>query len=116
MLNDIYKRLLGRDHNYINEFFNRKEVEMTELAEKTGGRCFFPEDYDEIKKDYGEIAKEMKSKYFLTYVSNQALSPDTYHQITIEYLKPSSRMTYRQGYYYQPSARQRPRVLEPAFE
>ena len=116
MLSDIYKRLLGSDHNYIDEFFNRKEVEMTELAENTGGRCFFPGDYDQIKKDYSEIATEMKSKHFLTYVSNQALLPDTYHQISIEYLEPSSRMTYRKGYYYRPRTQQRPKILEPAFE
>ena len=116
ILNDIYKRLFGDEQNYIDEYFDRKETEMTELAEKTGGRCFFPGDYDEIKKDYSEIAREMKSKYYLTYVSNQDLLPDTYHQISIEYLKPCSRMTYRKGYYYQPRIEQRPRVLEPALE
>lgn len=40
MLNDIYKRLFGEDEDYIEEFFKKREAEMTDLAERTGGRCF----------------------------------------------------------------------------
>jgi len=102
ILTDIYKRLFGSDENYIDEFFKKREDEMTGLAERTGGRCFFPTDYDQIKHIYGEVARELKSKYYLTYVSNQKLLPNSYHNISIEYLEPASRLIYRKGYYYQP--------------
>jgi VWFA-related protein len=102
MLNDIYKRLFGEDEDYIEEFFRRKEAEMTDLAERTGGRTFFPADYDQIKDVYGEVARELKSKYYLTYISNQKMLPNTYHRIAIEYFEPSSKVIYRKGYYYQP--------------
>ena len=102
MLSDIYRRLFG-DDNYIEEFFQRREAEMTDLAEKTGGRCFFPADYDQIRGIYDQIAQELKSKYFLTYVSSQSKMPDSYHRIALEYLPVSSRITYRKGYYYEPS-------------
>jgi VWFA-related protein len=102
MLTDIYKRLFGSDENYIDEFFNKKETEMTDLAERTGGRCFFPTDYDQIKDVYAEVAHELKSKYYLTYVSNQRLVPNTYHRIAVEYLEPASKVIYRKGYYFQP--------------
>ncbi len=101
MLSDIYKRLFG-DANYIEEFFQRREAEMTDLAEKTGGRCFFPTDYDQIGGVYNEVARELKSKYFLTYVSNQEKKPNSYHRIALEYLLPSSKIAYRKGYYYEP--------------
>jgi Ca-activated chloride channel homolog len=101
MLADIYKRLFG-DDNYIDEFFKKREDEMNSLAEGTGGRCFFPTDYDQIKGAYKTVARELKSKYYLTYVSNQKLPPDSYHRISIEYLKPATRILYRKGYYYQP--------------
>lgn len=101
MLSDIYKRLFG-DDNYIEQFFQKREEEMTDLAEKTGGRCFFPTDYDQIKNVYSEVVRELKSKYYLTYVSNQAKAPNSYHRIALEYLPPSSRITYRKGYYYEP--------------
>jgi VWFA-related protein len=102
MLTDIYRRLFGSDENYIDEFFNKREAEMTDLAESTGGRCFFPSDYDQIKDEYAEVARELKSKYYLTYVSNQKLVPNTYHRIAIEYLGPASKVIYRKGYYFRP--------------
>ena len=102
MLNDIYKRLFGSDEDYIEEFFKKREAEMTDLAERTGGRCFFPTDYEQIKDVYEEVARELKSKYYLTYVSNQKLLPNSYHRISIEYLEPASKIIYRKGYYYEP--------------
>jgi Ca-activated chloride channel homolog len=108
MLTDIYKRLFGSDENYIEEFFKKREAEMEDLAEKTGGRCFFPADYGQIKDVYENVARELKSKYYLTYVSNQRLVPDSFHRISIEYLDPASKIAYRKGYYYQPRPVRKP--------
>jgi Ca-activated chloride channel homolog len=102
MISDMLKRLYGDNEDYIGEFFKRKEEEMSELAEKTGGRCFFPTDYNRLKNIYVEVARELKSKYYLTYVSNQRLQPNSYHRIAIEYLEPVNKINYRKGYYYQP--------------
>jgi VWFA-related protein len=110
MLTDIYKRLFGDDKNYIDEFFGKREAEMTDLAARTGGRSFFPSDYDKIKDVYAEVARELKSKYYLTYVSNQNLLPNSYHRISIEYLAPASNIIYRKGYYYQPQPVRKPRL------
>jgi VWFA-related protein len=99
MLSDIYRRLFG-DHDYIEEFFSKREAEMANLSERTGGRCFFPTDYDQIKNVYAEVAHELKSTYYLTYVSNQNLPPNSYHRISVEYLKPAGKLIYRKGYYY----------------
>jgi Ca-activated chloride channel homolog len=103
MLSDIYRRLFGNE-DYIQEFFQKREDEMTSLAEKTGGRIFFPTNYDQIPANYADVAQELKNQYFLTYVSNLRKSPNTYHEITLEYLGTSSRMTYRRGYYFEPRA------------
>lgn len=102
IMTDIYKRLFGSDENYIEEFFKKRETEMSSLSEQTGGRSFFPGDYDEIKHVYEDVAHELKSKYYLTYVSNQNLQPNSYHRISIEYLAPASKVIYRKGYYHQP--------------
>jgi Ca-activated chloride channel homolog len=102
MLSDIFKRMFG-DADYIEEFFQKREAEMKDLAEKTGGRCFFPVDYDQIKDVYGEVARELKSKYYLTYVSNQNKAPNSYHRIAIDYLPSYGKLTHRQGYFYEPA-------------
>jgi hypothetical protein len=76
---------------------------MSSLAERTGGRCFFPSDYDQIRGEYKEIAAELKSKYFLTYVSNQEKAPNTFHNIALQYRPGASKMTYRKGYFFEPA-------------
>jgi len=107
-LHGIYRRLFG-DGDYVEEFFRKREGEMTDLAERTGGRCLFPEDYDRIGDAYDEIARELRNQYYLTYVSNQRMTPDSYHRITLEYTRPSGKLIHRQGYYFQPKPLSRPR-------
>ncbi len=102
MVSDILKRLFGGDEDYIDEYFRRKEGEMIELSETTGGRCFFLKDYRDLADIYAQVAGELKSKYYLTYVSNQVLQPESYHRISIEYLEPAGKVVYRKGYYYRP--------------
>jgi Ca-activated chloride channel homolog len=101
MLENIARRLFG-DEDYIDEFFKKREEEMSNLAEKTGGRCFFPSDYEGIRGVYGEVAHELKSKHYITYVSNQNKPSDSYHRIVIDYLAPSTKLLYRKGYYFNP--------------
>jgi len=113
IVEDIYKTMFGEEWNYVDEFFDKREKEMAELAEITGGRVFFPADYNSITNVYAEIARELKNKYYLTYVSNQDLIPDSWHRITVEYLRPSSEVMYRKGYYYLPEMPRR--AAGPAF-
>ncbi len=101
ILNDIYQRLFG-DYNYIDDFFAKKEAQMTDLAEKTGGRCYFPLDYNQIKGVYKQVAQELRNQYYLTYVSESNKARNSYHRITVEYLPPSSKLIYRKGYYFKP--------------
>jgi hypothetical protein len=110
ILTQIYKKL-GGDEDYVDEFFRRRETEMTNLAEGTGGRAFFPADYDRIRGVYGEVAAELKSKHFLTYVSPAGKPVNSYHRIELEYLYPSSKLSYRQGYYFDPKPVRRPTGL-----
>jgi VWFA-related protein len=102
ILNEIYQRLFG-DINYIDEFFDKKESQMTELAEKTGGRCYFPSDYNQIGGVYKQVAQELRNQHYLTYVSESMKPLNSYHNIRIEYLQPASKMIYRKGYYYKPN-------------
>ena len=39
ILADIYKRMFGSEEDYIEEFFRKRESELSALAERTGGRC-----------------------------------------------------------------------------
>ena len=113
IVEDIYKNMFGEEWNYVDEYFDKREKEMAELAAMTGGRVFFPADYNSITNVYAEIARELKNKYYLTYVSNQDLDHDSWHGITVEYLRPASEIVYRKGYYYLPEISRR--AFGPAF-
>jgi len=101
MLTNIYRRLFG-DDNYVEEFFKKRESEMIDLAERTGGRCYFPANYDEIPQAYEQVARELKNQHYLTYISNQPKRPNSYHEIKVEYLQAESRVIHRRGYYFEP--------------
>jgi len=107
IIEDIYRQIFGEEMNYVDEYFDKRGKEMAELAENTGGRVFFPVDYNAINNVYSEIARELKNKYYLTYVSNQDLIPDSWQRITVEYLRPASEVMYRKGYYYLPQTQRR---------
>lgn len=107
MLSNIYKRLFGE--NYLDEYFEKMEAAMSALAEDTGGRCFFPTDYDRIKESYDQVARELKSKYYLTYISDRPKARNSFHKVQLDYLRPSSKLIYRKGYYFQPDPIPAPR-------
>jgi Ca-activated chloride channel family protein len=112
MLSKIYERMFGEE-NYIDEFFEKIETNLTELAENTGGRCYFPTDYDQIRGVYAKVADELKSKYFITYISNRSKDRNSFHRISIVYLPSSSKLIYRRGYYFQPEPIRKRWVWEP---
>ena len=102
MLSEIYNRHFG-DADYVEDFFRKREAEISDLSERTGGRALFPSSYDEIKNVYAEFARELKSKHYLTYVSNREKASNSYNNIALEYLPSFSKIIYRKGYYFEPA-------------
>ncbi|MBM3791941.1 MAG: VWA domain-containing protein, partial [Acidobacteria bacterium] len=107
MLTDIYRKMFGEE-NYIDRFFEKIEAEMSDLAESTGGRCFFPMDYKQIPGAYEDVARDLKSKYYLTYISNQQKADNSYHRIELQYLQPAGAVNFRRGYFFRPDQIQIP--------
>ena len=102
MLAEIYNKHFG-DADYVEDFFRKREAEISDLSERTGGRALFPSSYDEIKDVYVEFARELKSKQYLTYVSNRDKASNSYNSIALEYLPSFSKIIYRKGYYFEPA-------------
>jgi len=48
--------------------YERAEELMTELSTRTGGRIFSPLRDDEMKDVYGQVARELKNQYIITYI------------------------------------------------
>ena len=48
--------------------YERAEELMTELSTRTGGRIFSPLRDEEMKDVYGQVARELKNQYIITYI------------------------------------------------
>ncbi len=70
---------------------------LAELAESTGGKVFFVERADELSTVYGDIERELRSRYYLAYNSDRPENDETYRPIEVKVRKGKAR-TMR-GYY-----------------
>ncbi len=72
---------------------------LNAVAQRTGGRSYFPKPVDDLREVYASIAEELRTRYSLAYVS-QHQHRDKFHRLTI--LVPSRAdlvIRHREGYY-----------------
>lgn len=80
------------------------EGSLKKIAERTGGRAYFPRDENELRQAFRQIQDEMRSQYLVAYEpSNRALD-GSYRKIEIQVSnaaleKEKVRVTHRQGYF-----------------
>jgi VWFA-related protein len=77
---------------------------LKDLAERTGGRAFFPKKQDDLKAAFAEIEQELRSQYLLAYSSTNKKRDGSFRKMTIEVTnaelnKQQVRLRYRPGYY-----------------
>jgi VWFA-related protein len=78
---------------------------LKKLAERTGGRAFFPRDEEgELRRAFAQIQTEMRSQYLLAYEPTNQKRDGSYRKIEIQLASPELknqkvRLTHRQGYF-----------------
>ena len=77
---------------------------LRDLAERTGGRAFFPKQQEDLTAAFAEIEQELRSQYLLAYSSTNKKRDGTFRQMTIEITSPELRkqqlkLRYRPGYF-----------------
>ncbi len=77
---------------------------MTKIAERTGGRAFFPQDASDLRKAFEQIQLEMRSQYLLAYEPLNQNRDGSYRNIQIQVVNPQMQkdkvqLTHRQGYF-----------------
>ncbi|HEY3131730.1 MAG TPA: VWA domain-containing protein [Acidobacteriota bacterium] len=99
-LQRVLKDLTGKSDDVVQKIVEKKERQMVDLAETTGGRIFFPDQRSEYRNIYEEVARELKQQYLLTY---PPLSPDRnakeFKRIEINLPAKNAMLIYRRGYY-----------------
>jgi len=69
------------------------------LAEETGGRAYFPDRIDELQGVYEEIARELKSQYYITYEPINSNWDGRWRKISLEAPGRGVEIRTRNGYY-----------------
>ncbi len=69
------------------------------MAQRTGGRTFFP-DAGKLDKAFADIITELRTQYLLSfYPQGVPLTKDPYHKLQVATTSPDLRVSARDGYY-----------------
>jgi VWFA-related protein len=84
--------------------FHIDEESLRKLAERTGGRAFFPLNESDLRGAFALIEQELRSQYLIAYSPQNKLRDGSFRRVKIEILNPELRkqklkLLYRQGYY-----------------
>lgn len=77
---------------------------LGKVADRTGGRAFFPTQPAELKASFAQIDQELRSQYLIAYTPTNKNRDGSYRRIRIEVINPALRqnkplLLYRAGYY-----------------
>jgi Ca-activated chloride channel homolog len=80
---------------------------LRELAQRTGGRAFFPDKKFDLTAAFAEIQQELRTQYLIAYSSTNKRRDGSYRKITIEITNPELRkqkleLRHRPGYFARP--------------
>jgi VWFA-related protein len=77
---------------------------LRDIAERTGGRAFFPRKEDDLTLAFAEIEQELRSQYLVAYSSTNKNRDGSFRTMTIEITNPEFQkqqlqLRYRPGYF-----------------
>ena len=76
------------------------------VAERTGGRAFFPKKEVDLKTAFAEIEQELRTQYLIAYSSSNKKRDGAYRKVHIEVVNPTLKdqlkLRHRPGYFAKP--------------
>jgi Ca-activated chloride channel family protein len=96
----VYVVGVGDDKN----FDGVEKGPVRKLAERTGGRAFFPKKVDEITDIFTQISEELVSQYVLTFADPSRARDGSFHKVKLEVTNrelhgQGVELAYPQGFY-----------------
>jgi VWFA-related protein len=91
----------------IGDRFNYQGVDegsLKKIAERTGGRAYFPRDEGDLRTAFDQIQRELREQYLVAYSPTNKRRDGTFRKLQIEIANPelkrqNLKLTYRQGYF-----------------
>jgi Ca-activated chloride channel family protein len=96
---------LDDDRGFFGVFKSQRskvQEAITQVAEETGGKAFFPEQIDELATVFQSIAQELKNQYRLSYRSSNPENGKEWRRIDVRVVEAEERglrVRSRKGYY-----------------
>lgn len=81
---------------------------IKDVAERTGGRAFFPKKQEDLRAAFAEIDQELRSQYLIAYSSTNKKRDGSFRKMSIEITNPELgqlKLRYRPGYFAKRSSR-----------
>ena len=80
------------------------ESALRKIAERTGGRAYFPRDEADLRAAFKQIERELREQYLVAYAPTNQKRDATFRKVQIEIVNPELRsqgikLNYRQGYF-----------------
>jgi Ca-activated chloride channel homolog len=77
---------------------------LRKIAEKTGGRAYFPRSENELRTAFDQIQRDLREQYLVAYSPSNKARDGSYRMIRIEVVDPELRkqnlkLNYRPGYF-----------------
>jgi VWFA-related protein len=88
------------------------EGALRKIAERTGGRAYFPRSVSELQSAFTQIQQELRSQYLVAYAPSNNKKDGSFRKIQIEVTNPTLknqnlRLTHRQGYFAKTESEQK---------
>ena len=87
----VYLQALGRPY--------QGSGVLKKLAEETGGRAIFPDNIEELRKAFDEIAAELRSQYSLGYTPANRARDGRFRKVEVKAKRSGLKIQARRGYY-----------------
>ena len=93
--------------------FNINEGDLRKIAEKTGGRAYFPRHERDLRDAFTQIQRDLREQYLVAYSPSNKARDGSYRKIEIQVVNPtlkqqSLKLNYRAGYFAKTGGMQPP--------
>src|SRR5215213_1767968 len=84
--------------------FNVNEGDLRKIAEKTGGRAYFPRHERDLSDAFTQIQRDLREQYLVAYSPRNKARDGSYRRIEIQLVNPALKqqdlkLNYRAGYF-----------------
>ncbi|HEY0761600.1 MAG TPA: VWA domain-containing protein [Pyrinomonadaceae bacterium] len=93
--------------------FNVNEGDLRKIADRTGGRAYFPKHERDLRDAFAQIQRDLREQYLVAYSPTNKARDGSYRKIEIQVVNPALKqqnlkLNYRAGYFAKTGATEPP--------